>query len=108
MLGDSGLDPPQRGSGLVRNNRINVQISGYLVHKKQNPPRTLQQDYAQDPTVVLGGGAVSYERGTPVGHSAPKERCINNLATGTKDIWYKLTFANQKSQLQTILNYASG
>ena len=30
------------------------------------PPRTLQNDYAQDPTVVLGGGAVSDERGTPV------------------------------------------
>ena len=28
--------------------------------------RTLQQGYAQGPTVVLRGEAVSYERGTPV------------------------------------------
>ena len=42
-------------------------IQGYLAHKKQPPLRTLQQDYAQGPMVVLGGVAVSYERGTPVG-----------------------------------------
>ena len=31
-------------------------VQGYLAHKKQRPPRTLQQDYAQHLTVVLGGG----------------------------------------------------
>ena len=41
-------------------------IQGYLAHKKQRPPRTLQQEYAQGPMVVLRGGAVSYQRGTPV------------------------------------------
>ena len=66
-------------------------VQGYLAHKRQCPPRTLQYDYAvgsryrgtlpvrdsapQDPTVGLclgpyggpeGVGAVSYERGTPV------------------------------------------
>ena len=35
-------------------------------HAKQRPPRTLQQAYASGSTVVLEGGAVSYERGTPV------------------------------------------
>ena len=30
------------------------------------PPRTLHNDYVQGPTVVLLGGALSYERGTPV------------------------------------------
>ena len=30
------------------------------------PPRNLQQGYTHDHMVVLGGGAVSYERGTPV------------------------------------------
>ena len=29
---------------------------GYLAHKKQPPPRTLQKDDAQSPMVVLGGG----------------------------------------------------
>jgi len=39
---------------------------GYLAHQKQRLSKTLQQDYAYDPMAVLGGGAVSYERGTPV------------------------------------------
>ena len=41
------------------------ELQGYLAHKKQRPPRTLQKDVAWDPMVVLGWGAVSYERGTP-------------------------------------------
>ena len=41
-------------------------LQGYLAHKKQRPPRTLQKDYAWGPMVTLGGGAVSYGRGTPV------------------------------------------
>ena len=31
-------------------------LQGYLAHKKLRPPRTLQQDYALGPMVVLGGG----------------------------------------------------
>ena len=45
---------------------IPVILQGYLDLKKQHPPRNLQKDYAQGPMVALGGGAVSYERGTPV------------------------------------------
>jgi len=30
-------------------------VQGYLAHKKVPPPRTLQQDQAQGPVVVLGG-----------------------------------------------------
>ena len=37
----------------------------YLAHTKLPPPSTLQQTYAQAPMVVLGGGAVPHERGTP-------------------------------------------
>ena len=44
-----------------------MDIQGYLADQKQRPPRTLQYDYAQGPTEALWGGAVSYERGTPVG-----------------------------------------
>jgi len=47
-----------RGTSLIRNNP---------------PRRTLQKDYTQGPMVVLGGGAVSYERGAPVPHPAPWE-----------------------------------
>ena len=43
-----------------------LQVQGFLAQKKQRPSRTLQKDYAQGPMVVLVGGAVSYERGTPV------------------------------------------
>ena len=39
---------------------------GYLAHNQQPPPRTLQEDYTQGPTVVLGGGGGSYRRGDPV------------------------------------------
>ena len=31
-------------------------VQGYLARKKTPHPRTLQQDYAKDPTLVLGGG----------------------------------------------------
>ena len=31
-------------------------LQGYLAHKKLHLPRRLQQDYAFDPTAVLGGG----------------------------------------------------
>jgi hypothetical protein len=41
-------------------------LQGYLAHKKQHPPRTLQEDYAEGPMVVLGGGAASYKRGNVV------------------------------------------
>ena len=41
-------------------------VQGYLAYEKQRPPRALQSAYAQGPRVVLGGGAVSYERVTPV------------------------------------------
>jgi len=41
-------------------------IQGYLAHKKTPSPRSLQLGYAFGPTAVLGGVAVSYERGTPV------------------------------------------
>jgi len=39
----------------------------YLAHKKHRQPRTLQQDYTWGPIVVQVGGAVSHERGSPVG-----------------------------------------
>ena len=41
-------------------------LQGYLAHKKQRLPRTLQKNYAHGHMEVLGGRAVSYERGAPV------------------------------------------
>ena len=41
-------------------------LQGYLAHKNERPSRTLHKEYARGPLVVLGGDAVSYERGTPV------------------------------------------
>ena len=41
-------------------------LQGYPAHEKHPPPRTLQKDYTYGPMEVPGGGAVSYERGTPV------------------------------------------
>ena len=34
---------------------------------KNTPPRTLKKHYTWDPMVVIGGGAFSDKRGTPVG-----------------------------------------
>jgi hypothetical protein len=44
-----------------------ITLQGYLAHKKVQPPRTLEKAYAYGPVPILGGGAVSYEQGTPVG-----------------------------------------
>ena len=41
-------------------------LQGYLAHKKHPPPGILQQDYTLGHMVVVGGGALFYERGTPV------------------------------------------
>jgi hypothetical protein len=41
-------------------------LQGYLAHKQHPPPRTLQQDYLGSYGGPKGGGAVSYERVTPV------------------------------------------
>ena len=44
------------------------------------PRRTLQQVHAQGPMVVLGEGASSYERGTPVPCSTqPRERLLSTM-----------------------------
>ena len=43
-----------------------MDLQGYVAHENTHLPRTLQLYYAQDPMVVLGGGAVSYDRGTPI------------------------------------------
>ena len=40
-------------------------VQGYLAHKKQRPPRTLQKDHAYGPRSGLGGWTVSYERDYP-------------------------------------------
>ena len=46
-------------------------LQGYLAHTKQRPPRTAplgpySRTMPRAPWLVLGGGAVSYERGFPV------------------------------------------
>ena len=44
-------------------------LQGYLAHKKQRHPRTLQ--LALGTMMVLGRGAADYERGSPVQHVLP-------------------------------------
>ena len=41
-------------------------MQGYLAHKKQRPPKDPTVDLCLGPYQSPGGGAVSYERGTPV------------------------------------------
>ena len=49
----------------LRGNTFAVHRVGDGASKKQHPPRTLQWENAQGSMVVLGGGAVSSERGNP-------------------------------------------
>ena len=49
-------------------------LQGYLTHKKLPHPETLQLEHAEGPVVVLGRGAVSYERGTLVAQSRDEKR----------------------------------
>ena len=46
--------------------RASVRLWWYLAHKKAPPPGTSQQAGTFGPAMVLRGGAVSHERGTPV------------------------------------------
>ena len=41
-------------------------IEGYLTHKKQFPPKIPQKDRTYGQMVVVRGGAVAQERGSPV------------------------------------------
>ena len=60
-------------------------LEGYFAHKKQHPPGTLQKVYAQGPMVAPGGGAVAYERGTPVENlSWP---CAVDRVTAAPETW---------------------
>jgi len=68
-------------------------IQGYLAHKKQRPPRTLQQGYAWGPMAVLRGGAVSYERGRLC---TPRPLKTTTLVFGLKSV----TFYNLLLQLR--------
>ena len=59
---------------IIEPKQTEPELQGYLAHKKQRPPRTLQQDSAQGPMVVLGDGAISHVRGTPVACLLPEYR----------------------------------
>ena len=48
-------------------------LQGYLAHTKTFPPRTLQQDYAQGPMVVLWGGGLFDTSETPLSTTRGKE-----------------------------------
>ena len=55
-----------KGMRVVAPIQLPCHLQGYLAHKNTQPPRTLPKAYAQGPGGVLGGWAVSYERGDPV------------------------------------------
>ena len=63
QLGDS---PPSAGWPTLLKLDPGCVVHGYLAHTKQRFPRTLQKDIAKGLMMVLGRGAVSYERGTLV------------------------------------------
>ena len=54
-------------------------VQGYLAHKKHPPPGNLQYDYTLGLMVVLGGEAVSYERGTHVPDLSTSARRVGNF-----------------------------
>ena len=63
-------------------------IQGYLAHKKQRPPGTLQKDYVEDlgsHRGTRGGGCFSYERGTPLGYGSGFR--VSGVDIGTLWLW---------------------
>ena len=64
MPSASCCDPRDLG---FQGSGFNQHSSGFKIQDPTRPPMTLQQGYAWGPMVILGGGAFSYERGTPVG-----------------------------------------
>ena len=55
------------GSAVVGDpNRALLVVQGYLAHNKNTPLLGPYSRTIQGPVVVLGGGAVPYERGTDV------------------------------------------
>jgi len=72
-------------------------IQGYLAHQKQRPPGTLQYDYAQGTMVVLGGSAVSYERGTPATRAEPATHRPHDT-TGTRYLSHRTTTPSRSLQ----------
>ena len=59
---------------------VGGQQQGYLAHKKQLPPLGPPYGPKHIPAVGSYGGAVSYERGTPVG-STPDRHWAQRLAS---------------------------
>ena len=57
---DEGKSRPRHIAFLLDQKRCSggekVCLHGYLAHNNQPPPGTLQKDYTEVPTVVLGGG----------------------------------------------------
>ena len=65
------LEPLHRGSRAAQTSQretpsVSTCVQGNFAHKKQRRPGTLHLACAQGPMVVLGGGAVSFERGNPL------------------------------------------
>ena len=66
MPGESWGGSAKSGAGAYNIRCVSLSLTGVPRSYKQHPPRTLQQDYAKGPMVVLGVSYVSYGRGTPV------------------------------------------
>ena len=62
----SGASSARRRDGVLHTDLPWEGVQGYLADKKPAHPMTLQWAYAKGPMVVLGGVAVSCERGTPL------------------------------------------
>ena len=80
-------------------------VKWYLAHKKHPPPRTLQYE---DQMVVLGGGAVSYERGTPwkrVGLGTPE---MFQEGAATNGDQRRLSVAIRSAHVAIPLSYERG
>ena len=77
----------------------------YLAHKKSPPPGTLQSDHAQYPMGVLGGGAFSYERGTPVrvaGHNNLRVLIVRELGTGIGSVGTRISHVDTHHERQPL------
>jgi len=66
------------------------------------PRRNLQQDYAEGLMVVVGGGAVSHERDTPVEREQPlTTQCTTDLSDDGPPTFH------QKSTCPDVVNFTA-
>ena len=89
--------------------RKQAEKAGRLARRKRAPRRTLQYDHPQGSMVVLGGRAISYERGTPVqaeqAEAAKVEKILADNTSRTLSLYLALSLTYTHNSLSLNLEH---